>query len=66
MQVPLDYSKPNETRAAVSLIKLAAVTDDNTGPYKGMILTNPGGPGDSGVDSIITYGGLLQSIIGAN
>lgn len=66
MQVPLDYSRPNGTQAAVPLIKLAAAVNDTTGPYKGMILTNPGGPGESGVDSVIIYGGLLQSIIGAN
>jgi pimeloyl-ACP methyl ester carboxylesterase len=66
MKVPLDYSKPNGSQAAVPLIKLAAILNGTTGTYKGMILTNPGGPGNSGVDSILTYGDVLQSVIGTN
>ncbi|KAE9379929.1 hypothetical protein N431DRAFT_497890 [Stipitochalara longipes BDJ] len=66
LQVPLDYSKPNGTQAAVPLIKLAAIINGTSGSYKGMILTNPGGPGDSGVDSILIYGDVLQSVIGTN
>ncbi|RDW91638.1 hypothetical protein BP5796_02803 [Coleophoma crateriformis] len=66
LTVPLDYSKPTGNEAIVPLIKLAASTNSSTGPYAGMILTNPGGPGNSGVDSVLTYGGLLQSLIGSN
>src|SRR3954462_1039507 len=65
-QVPLDYSKPQGHKAAIPIIKLAALPNSVNGPYKGIILTNPGGPGTSGVDSIITYGTLLQSTIGTN
>jgi pimeloyl-ACP methyl ester carboxylesterase len=31
-----------------------------------MILTNPRGLGNSGVESVITYGDVLQSMIGTN
>ncbi|PMD33402.1 hypothetical protein L207DRAFT_608184 [Hyaloscypha variabilis F] len=66
LQVPLDYSKPNGSQAAVPLIKLAAIINGTSGAYKGMILTNPGGPGNSGVESVLTYGDVLQSVIGTN
>lgn len=49
-QVPLSYTSPNGTRAYVPLIKRPATTT----PYKGLILTNPGGPGVSGIDNIIS------------
>jgi len=47
VQVPLDYTHPNGTSIAIALIRKPA-----TGPAKriGSLLTNPGGPGASGID----------------
>ncbi|ESZ90954.1 hypothetical protein SBOR_8672 [Sclerotinia borealis F-4128] len=41
LDVPLDYSKTNGTRASVPLIMIAAQNNSTDGPYQGMILTNP-------------------------
>ena len=65
-QVPLDYSRPRGPRASIPILKLTANPDSKNGPYQGMILTNPGGPGNSGVQSILTYGSTLQSVAGTN
>ena len=42
LDVPLDYSIPNGTRAAVPLIKIAAQDHSPNGTYQGMLLINPG------------------------
>ncbi|MCJ1353332.1 MAG: hypothetical protein MMC33_003317 [Icmadophila ericetorum] len=65
-QVPLEYSFPLGSRASIPLIKLAADPDSKNSPYKDMILTNPGGPGVSGVYSVLIYCSLLQSVTGTN
>jgi pimeloyl-ACP methyl ester carboxylesterase len=44
-KVPLDYTNKNVGRSSIPIIKYPATTL----PYKGVVLTNPGGPGDSGV-----------------
>lgn len=38
----------------------------NTGSYRGPILFNPGGPGQSGVAFIRQAGSLLRQIVGPN
>ncbi|KAE9364499.1 hypothetical protein N431DRAFT_355505 [Stipitochalara longipes BDJ] len=60
--VPLDYSNAAGARAFVPLIKISATTS----PYKGMILTNPGGPGESAIDDFINNGVYEASIVGSN
>jgi hypothetical protein len=42
LDVPLDYSTPEGTRAAVPLIKIAAQDNSPNGTYQGMLLINPG------------------------
>ncbi|KUJ12862.1 alpha/beta-hydrolase, partial [Mollisia scopiformis] len=37
-----------------------------TTPYKGMVLTNPGGPGDSAIDDLIQNGAYEASTVGSN
>ncbi|KAH8588965.1 TAP-like protein-domain-containing protein [Bisporella sp. PMI_857] len=67
LDVALDYSKPNGTRAAIPLIKISAQINSSSSAYQGMILVNPGGPGESGVDFILREGySDLQSVIGTN
>ncbi|TDB99335.1 alpha/beta hydrolase [Actinomadura sp. 7K534] len=49
VQVPLDYSKPSSEKIGISVIRLPASDGSNR---IGSLLTNPGGPGGSGVDFI--------------
>lgn len=59
-QVPLDYQNPSLGRASIPLIKVPAQANSTLGPYQGIILTNPGGPGGSGVDDILQFGIEVQ------
>ncbi|ROO90397.1 alpha/beta hydrolase family protein [Actinocorallia herbida] len=47
LDVPVDYAAPSGEKIPLSLIKLPA-----TGTKKGSLLTNPGGPGGSGVNFV--------------
>src|SRR5262245_39446717 len=51
VQVPLDYDGPGAAAISIALIRLA-----HTGPSTriGSLFLNPGGPGGSGVDFLIT------------
>ncbi|XRQ06570.1 alpha/beta hydrolase [Actinomadura welshii] len=49
VQVPLDYSEPSGEKIGLSVIRLPA--EDNSDRI-GSLLTNPGGPGGSGVDFV--------------
>jgi len=64
--VPLDYQNPRLGRASVPLIKYPAVPNSPDGPYQGMILINPGGPGASGVNEARDNASTIQSLIGTN
>ncbi|KAI0392807.1 TAP-like protein-domain-containing protein [Xylariaceae sp. FL0594] len=67
LDVPLDYHNAALGRASIPLIKLPAKINSSQGPYQGMILTNPGGPGGSGVDEIQHNGvAFYQSLAGDN
>ncbi|KAE9366802.1 alpha/beta-hydrolase [Stipitochalara longipes BDJ] len=46
LDVPLDYLKLNGSRSSIPLVKMPAAGT----PYKGMLLTNPGGPGSNGIE----------------
>ena len=47
LSVPLDYSHPGGTKIQLAVSRIAHKTD--AGHYQGVMLTNPGGPGGSGL-----------------
>ena len=49
VQVPLDYAKPSGEKLGLSVIRLPA---EDKSDRIGSMLTNPGGPGGSGVDFV--------------
>ncbi len=51
LQVPLDYSDPSGPTITLALARIPA---RGPGPREGSILVDPGGPGISGVDEILT------------
>ncbi|KAK0191607.1 Alpha/Beta hydrolase protein [Armillaria mellea] len=60
LKVPIDYSNEDGDKAALAVIKLPAQSSTE---YKGTVLINPGGPGLSGVASLISFNSLA-SVIG--
>lgn len=57
LTVPLDYAHPDDGRTVRLAVTMAAA-DPSAGPYAGMMLTNPGGPGGSG-----TFMPVLQAFV---
>ncbi|KAL0934997.1 uncharacterized protein CTRU02_209588 [Colletotrichum truncatum] len=66
LDVPLDYLNPQLGRASVPLMKLPADPASQNGPYRGMILINPGGPGGSGIELARSSAIQIQPILGSN
>lgn len=67
ISLPLDHlNTSNPSRITISLIRLSvsATFINNTHPYLGSVLFNPGGPGGSGIYPMLNLGNLLQSIVG--
>uniref|UniRef100_A0A8H7K5H2 Peptidase S33 tripeptidyl aminopeptidase-like C-terminal domain-containing protein n=1 Tax=Bionectria ochroleuca TaxID=29856 RepID=A0A8H7K5H2_BIOOC len=60
LEVPLDYQNSELGEAVVPLVKYPAEKNSSSGEYQGMVLMNPGGPGQSGVEMVIEYGSTLQ------
>ncbi|KAK0479962.1 TAP-like protein-domain-containing protein [Armillaria luteobubalina] len=60
-QVPLDYSNEDGDKAALAVIKLPAQSETE---YKGTVLINPGGPGVSGIATLISSSTLAVSVVG--
>ncbi|PTB66068.1 hypothetical protein BBK36DRAFT_1203627 [Trichoderma citrinoviride] len=61
LQVPLDWLNKTDTRVAtIAMIKLPAVVPDDDPAFGGAIFTNPGGPGGSGVDFLLSMGRYLR------
>ncbi|KAL6706275.1 hypothetical protein ACN47E_005565 [Coniothyrium glycines] len=61
LPVPLDYTNTDSGKTVdLQLIKIKATKE----PFKGSVLTNPGGPGGSGVDWIATDGPGIRDKIG--
>ncbi|ACZ00065.1 alpha/beta hydrolase [Thermomonospora curvata] len=56
VEVPLDYAKPQGERLALSVIRLPA---RDRGERIGSLITNPGGPGSSGVQFLRDAGALF-------
>ncbi|KAK0445892.1 TAP-like protein-domain-containing protein [Armillaria borealis] len=61
LKVPIDYSNEGGDKAALAVIKLSA---QSATEFKGTVLMNPGGPGGSGVTTLVSSGPLLASVIG--
>jgi pimeloyl-ACP methyl ester carboxylesterase len=55
LQVPLDYQHPEGPTIGIALARHLA-----TGAKVGSLLLNPGGPGASGVDGLVTEMGILS------
>ena len=63
LSVPLNYSSPDDGSGAVAIVRYPSPLAD-TSSYEGPILFNPGGPGGSGVDTIVAGGPRVQAIFG--
>ncbi|KAJ7083144.1 TAP-like protein-domain-containing protein [Mycena belliarum] len=64
LKVPLDYTHPDDASAAIAMVRIHSVVPHNSTDYRGPILINPGGPGGSGVDVVLTLGAQLSTIVG--
>ncbi|KAF3134011.1 hypothetical protein TWF594_008874 [Orbilia oligospora] len=63
LSVPLNPLEPkNGLRSEIPIIKRPAKC--GSGEYKGIILTNPGGPGGLGIEFIFTYGETIANFTG--
>ncbi|KAK6981587.1 Alpha/Beta hydrolase protein [Favolaschia claudopus] len=63
-KTPLDYKNPDAASTSIALIRLPALVPRNSSDYRGPILFNPGGPGQTGVGLILGLGPLFRTIIG--
>jgi pimeloyl-ACP methyl ester carboxylesterase len=61
MEVPLDYSDLNGQMITIQMIRIPANPDF---AYQGVLFTNPGGPGESGIDFLISSGRELVNEVG--
>ncbi|ODA81282.1 hypothetical protein RJ55_04247 [Drechmeria coniospora] len=62
--LPLDWLNASDTRTiALAVIKLPALVANSDATFAGPILTNPGGPGGSGVDFLKYFGHRLRNIV---
>ncbi|MEJ7722351.1 MAG: alpha/beta fold hydrolase [Ilumatobacteraceae bacterium] len=59
LSVPLDYDEPDGEQIELALIRFGA-----TGDREGAVLTNPGGPGGSGLEFIASGGSSLVTELG--
>lgn len=60
----MDWQSPSDDeRVVLAIIKLPAT---NLSDYRGAVITNPGGPGGSGVYSLKDHGKALQKVVGTN
>lgn len=68
LSVPLDWldESSNGTngtdRVSLAILKLPAVVNDTDPTFGGTIITNPGGPGGSGVEFVLLAGSRMQSV----
>lgn len=59
LTVPFDYAAPDGETIELGLVRLPATAD-----RQGAVLTNPGGPGASGVEFAALAGGAIQTQLG--
>ncbi|KAK4176535.1 Alpha/Beta hydrolase protein [Triangularia setosa] len=67
LDVPMDWRSPSDTnRVVLAIIRLRASTSTtkNKTDYRGPVFFNPGGPGGSGIWSLLDHGKELQAILG--
>ncbi|KAJ6485610.1 TAP-like protein-domain-containing protein [Mycena sanguinolenta] len=64
LKVPLDYTHPDGASAAIAMIRTHSAVPHDSPSYHGPVLVNPGGPGESGVDTVLKAGPLLSAIVG--
>ncbi|KAJ7454309.1 TAP-like protein-domain-containing protein [Mycena galericulata] len=64
LKVPLDYANPEAASAAIAMRRIHSIVPHNSTDYRGPILINPGGPGASGVDAVVTRGAYISTILG--
>ncbi|KAF8217173.1 TAP-like protein-domain-containing protein [Mycena galopus ATCC 62051] len=64
LKVPLDYAHPEGRSAAIAMIRVHSGVPHDSPRYRGPVLINPGGPGESGVNIVAWKGQLLSTIIG--
>jgi hypothetical protein len=63
LPVPLDYTDLNSGgHIALQLVKVEATKQ----PFKGSVIMNPGGPGNSGVEEVSKYGPTYRDVFGGN
>lgn len=62
--MPLNYSEPHGRQAAIALIRKPAIVPERSPFYRGPVLFNPGGPGGSGVDLILSVGHAFATVLG--
>lgn len=64
LSLPQDWHDPHGVeRVAVAIIKLPAVVHESDPSYSGTIVTNPGGPGGSGISDLLIHGEYIRSIV---
>ena len=64
LDVPMDWLDPSDDlRVVLAVVRLRATDQAN---YRGPIFFNPGGPGGSGIYSMLDHGELLQSVVGTS
>ncbi|KAJ7038693.1 TAP-like protein-domain-containing protein [Mycena alexandri] len=63
LEVPLDYANASAGTADLAVIRLPA--NVSKAEYRGPILFNPGGPGGSGVDTLVSTGASFQVVFGS-
>ncbi|KAH7122886.1 Alpha/Beta hydrolase protein [Dactylonectria macrodidyma] len=62
--LPLDWLDRSDNRTIiVPIIKLPAVVCDDDPSFGGSVFCNPGGPGGSGVQQVLTQGRQLQAML---
>lgn len=62
--LPLNWLDASDNRTVtIAMMKLPAVVKPDDASFAGSIITNPGGPGESGVEFIPDFGRRIRSIV---